>query len=122
MPVNPTPVIFRFINNRYRRLFWIFFTTAVIAGYLQTLDNQHLSNRAAPNGIVSFELEASHAGDTSIIQSWKAIAGDAVVAAVDCPTEKKRDLLSVAVKIIWIDFVFIPLYVMLLIVTIAWIR
>jgi len=121
MPDTPTPIFSRFLQNRYKQFFWIFFIGAFITGYVQTLQNNQLTNVTATRGIISLETGSSFQRDSSIISSWKMVIHDTALVN-NCKLPDPVNLLNLAKKNIIIDFFFIFFYTGLAIVIISWLH
>ena len=100
-----------FVPNQYRkRIFFTFlFLTLILFGVFRVLD-QPLHTRAAPNGIVSFELAGNASQAIAITREWKrsslllsAVAGQANPDIVNIPY-------AFAAFGLGIDYLFMPLY------------
>jgi hypothetical protein len=120
---NSKPAFFsRLINGRYKLLFWIFFVTAFLAGYLQVLQNKKLINETAHHGIMTLEVGKSFSVDSSIVSSWKKIIIEDSTRINDCNPPTSVNLLHLAKRTIYIDFAFIIFYTCLAIVIILWLQ
>lgn len=96
-------------RHPFRTILIIALCASVPAGLMHN-DEKYLINNNAPKGVISLELALKAADRNRIIQSWDTTI--TYIQAGECSIDKVKTLniLNVAKRNVWIDFVFILFY------------
>jgi len=110
-----------YVINHFRPIFWITLIAAIIPGSIMLGHKQYLVNKAAPKGIISLELAWDTVKTNAIVRSWSdSVPGNSLYNSCNCgkdqydyrvpPLRRDINLLVMARRDVWTDFLFIIFY------------